>query len=91
VHIGIACIDGQSIAAMLLEDRSKATFDFGKGIIPAYTLPLISLAYHRLADAVLVGVQFLETICFGTDIAVTEYILRITSDGEDLTPAGYDL
>src|ERR1700692_4552087 len=91
MHSRIADIYGKGIATMFLQNWHKVLLNLSKSVIPAPAFPPVSTAHHWLANAILVGVQFLETIGFGADITVAKNIQAITPDGEYLPFACGDL
>src|SRR5690242_11936622 len=91
MRVRIANIDSKRIPPLLLQKRRQSTLDFSESVIPAHAQPPVILAHHWLANAIRVGMQLLEAVCFGTDVSMAEYILSISPDGENLTTTRLDL
>src|SRR6266566_999429 len=91
MRVRVAGIDGERITAVLLKEGRQPSLNLGEGIVPAHSQPFVSPAYHRLANAIPVGMQFLEAIGFRADIAVAENILGIPADRDNLAITGDNL
>ncbi len=91
MHIWVACVDGQGVTAMLLQDGQQPALDLVEGFLPGDGLPLVTVSHHRLSQDVGVVVQLFEAGGFWAQVAVTEGILGISTNGDDLLAARFDL
>ena len=89
--VRIADVDCERITPLLLKQGNEPALDLSESIFPAHIQPLVAPAQHGLSNAVWVGVQFLETVGFRTDIALAEDILTISPDGDNFATPRFDL
>ena len=88
---GVAEIERHRILAVGFLDVVQALSSFVQGLVPADRHPAIGSAFHRMAQAVRVVVQVLQGHGLGADMAFTERVVLVATDGQNLVTSVLDL
>ena len=80
VGVRVAEVDGDGVAAVLVEQRPQAAVDLREGLVPRDLLEAGAGAHQRRADPVRVLVQRLQREALGADEAVAEDVLCVAAD-----------
>jgi len=82
VNCGIADVDTDAVTAVFRLNPFQVVGHFIKRFVPTNLLPAVGGAPHWLLEAIAVELNILKRDRFGTDVTVTENVVRVALDAQ---------
>jgi hypothetical protein len=87
---GIAHVDGDGVAPVVLQDARDVPVDLGERVVPCHLVPGRVAADHRGAKPIGIAVERGQRRALGADVAVRQHVVVVAADAGDLAAAGRD-